>query len=167
MIKFILKDGVKIPEYATPESSGRDVRAMNILKIYNGSKEVPEAHLEFVRNNFIARGYINMRPSERILFGTGLVVAHMPSNIEIQVRPRSGMSLKKGIYCSFGTVDSDYRGEIGVILTNNTSGLNTIKLGDRVAQIVPAQVDRITISESFSIIETERGESGFGSTGEN
>lgn len=165
MIKLILKDGAKIPKYSTPGSSGRDVRAMSILKIFNGDREVPQAHLEFARENFITKGYIEMKPLERILFGTGLVVAYMPSDIEIQVRPRSGMSLKRGINASFGTIDSDYRGEIGVILTNNTSGLNTISHEDRIAQIVSSEITRHTFSEAFTVIDTERGEGGFGSTG--
>lgn len=155
-----------MPFYSTPGSSGRDVRAMDILKIYSGNKEVSEKHLNLIRENFKARGYIKMRPFERILFGTGLIVAHMPENLEIQIRPRSGLSLKRGIMASFGTIDSDYRGEIGVILTNNTSVLNTVSLGDRVAQMVSFEIDRHTLSEAFTIIDTKRGEKGFGSTGE-
>jgi dUTP pyrophosphatase len=97
---------------------------------------------------------------------TGFAMA-IPHGYEVQVRPRSGLALKHGITClnSPGTIDSDYRGEVKVILANLGSEPFPIKRGDRIAQLVPAAVQRATLSEVTSLNETTRGAGGFGSTG--
>ena len=109
---------------------------------------------------------IILKPLQRALIATGLKIA-VPQGYEVQVRPRSGLALKHGITClnSPGTIDSDYRGEVGVILINLGEADFTIKRGDRIAQIVVAQHARIQWQELTSLDETGRGQSGFGSTG--
>jgi dUTP pyrophosphatase len=91
----------------------------------------------------------------------------IPEGFEVQVRPRSGLALKHGITClnTPGTIDSDYRGEVKVILANLGSEPFVIKRGDRIAQLVPAPVQRAAFAEVASLDETDRGAGGFGSTG--
>ena len=109
---------------------------------------------------------IELKPLERRLIPTGLSI-ELPAGYEAQVRPRSGMALKYGITClnSPGTIDADYRGEIGVILANVSNEAVTINDGDRIAQLVIAKHETIEWEESKALNETERGAGGFGSTG--
>jgi dUTP pyrophosphatase len=170
MIKFKLNEGVKLPQYETEKAVGMDITANTILKVYKGDEEITGERLEKVQHSFERNNYIKIRGYERILFGTGLY-ADIPENIELQVRPRSGFSLKKGLIVtnSPGTIDPDYKGEIGIIISNTTSQLNTIIKGERIAQLVPKEVIRPAIEEIQAedyTIDTERGEKGYGSTGE-
>jgi dUTP pyrophosphatase len=167
MIRLIKKEGVSIPEYQTSLASGADVVANSIIKVYKGDKEVSPEVLTKIKEGFEERGYIKIRAFERILFGTGLIVADMPRELEIQVRARSGTSLKQGLMLvnGIGSVDSDYRGEMGVPLVNCSPFITTINKGDRVAQIVPAKSEKTEFIEGFEIVETNRGAGGFGSTG--
>lgn len=105
-------------------------------------------------------------PGHRILVKTGLAIA-VPHGYEAQVRPRSGTALKEGVTVlnSPGTIDSDYRGEIGVILYNTRHDHFVVKKGDRIAQLVVAPVVRVVWDEVSALPETTRGEGGFGSTG--
>jgi dUTP pyrophosphatase len=107
-----------------------------------------------------------IRHGERVLIPTGIRVA-VPPGYEMQIRPRSGLALKNGITVanSPGTVDSDYRGEVKVMLTNTSSYMFPVNPGDRIAQAVIAPVARATIEEVAELDETERGAGGFGSTG--
>ena len=129
------------PEYSTIGSSGMDVRA---------SLEVSRI----------------IKPGERMLIPTGLFV-EIPIGYEIQVRPRSGLALKKGITVlnTPGTVDSDYRSEIGVILQNNGTEDFLIENGDRIAQLVLCEVPICIWENTLDLSETERGEGGFGHSG--
>ena len=128
-----------LPEYATPGSAGVDLRA---------SEECV------------------LLPGERALVPTGIRIA-LPAGYEAQVRPRSGLTLKHGVVLpnSPGTIDSDYRGEIKVIVLNLSDTPFTIKPGDRIAQMVVAPISRVEWVESDALDETIRGENGFGSTG--
>ncbi len=103
---------------------------------------------------------------ERRLIPTGLSI-ELPAGYEAQVRPRSGMALKYGLTClnSPGTIDADYRGEIGVILANVSNEAVTINDGERIAQLVIAKHETVEWEESNALNETERGAGGFGSTG--
>lgn len=171
MIKFKLKEGVDLPKYESKQAVGLDVVANSIIKAFKGDTEIVGEKLEKVRTGFEERGYIKLRPFERILFGTG-VFAELPDNIELQVRSRSGMALKKGLFVANqpGTIDPDYRGEIGVIIYNSTPFLNKVEKGDRIAQVVPKEIIRPTayqVTEEEFDSNTERGEGGFGSTGRN
>lgn len=132
-----------MPEYATPGSSGMDVRAY-------------------------ADAPIKLKPLERAMAPTGLYV-EIPEGYEVQVRPRSGMAWKQGITClnSPGTVDSDYRGELRIILINLSSETQTINPGDRIAQLVVAKVEKAVWQASAQLAESQRGEGGFGHTGSN
>jgi dUTP pyrophosphatase len=107
-----------------------------------------------------------LTPGARHAVATGFAIA-IPRGYEVQVRPRSGLALKHGVTClnTPGTIDSDYRGEVKVILANLGSEPFPIKRGDRIAQLVPAPVQRALITEVASLDETERGAGGFGSTG--
>ena len=133
-----------LPASASPGSAGLDLRAA-----------VPADIEEIV-----------LRPGERALIPTGLVL-EIPPGWEGQVRPRSGLALRHGIGIlnSPGTIDSDYRGEVGVILVNLGESPFPIRRGDRIAQLVFARVEPVEWEESESLAETGRGEGGFGSTG--
>lgn len=107
-----------------------------------------------------------LQPMERILIPTGLQIA-LPMGYEAQIRPRSGLAMKQGITClnTPGTIDSDYRGEIKVILINLSTEPQQIKNGDRIAQMVIAKYEQIHWQLVDSLDESIRGEMGFGSTG--
>lgn len=140
-IKIINKSEHPLPHYETLASAGMDLRA-NI--------ETP----------------ITLQPLERTLVKTGLFV-ELPIGYEAQVRPRSGLALKKGITVlnSPGTIDADYRGEIGVILVNLSNEVFVIENGERIAQLVIAKHERTQWLEVEELSETSRGAGGFGSTG--
>lgn len=168
MIKFKLEEGIELPKFESALASGFDVVAHSIIKVYKGDKEVTGEKLDKVRQSFNERGYIKLRPFERVLFGTGLTLADINTSLEIQVRPRSGVSLKRGLFVanSPGTIDADFRGSCGVIIYNSIPFLNQVDKGERIAQFVPAYVaERPEITSSEDISSTERGESGFGSSG--
>lgn len=109
---------------------------------------------------------LTLPPGGRHAVATGFAMA-IPEGFEVQVRPRSGLALKHGITClnTPGTIDSDYRGEVKVILANLGSEPFEIKRGDRIAQLVPAPVQRAVFADVASLDETDRGAGGFGSTG--
>ncbi len=140
-VKIINQSGNPLPEYATEGSSGMDIRA-----------NLSEAML--------------IKPMERRLIPAGFFI-ELPMGYEAQVRPRSGLALKQGITClnSPGTVDSDYRGEIKVILINLSPEEQTINHGDRIAQMVIAKVEKIKWKQVEKIKETKRNHGGFGHTG--
>jgi dUTP pyrophosphatase len=130
-----------LPAYATAGSSGMDIRAW-----------LPEP--------------LSLQPLERCLVPTGIYV-ELPPGLEIQVRPRSGLALKNGITClnSPGTVDSDYRGEIKVILVNLSNEMQKISSGDRIAQLVVQEVQKVEWKLVDRVETTVRSDGGFGHTG--
>ena len=140
-IKIINRSRHVTPKYETKNSAGMDIRA-------------------FLTSPIV------LKPLERILIKTGLFL-ELPNGYEAQVRPRSGLSLKKGITIlnSPGTIDADYRGEIGIILINLSNNNFEINDGDRIAQLVISKYERISWVEVDSLSETSRGSDGFGSTG--
>ena len=135
------ENGIAIPEYKTAGAAGADVCA----RLENA---------------------IVIKPLSRAVIPTGLFFA-IPQGFEIQVRPRSGLAAKNGVTVlnTPGTIDSDYRGELKVILVNLGEADFTVNDGDRIAQIVAAPVTRAIFSRTENLDETERGEGGFGSTG--
>ncbi|KQS52774.1 MULTISPECIES: dUTP diphosphatase [Flavobacterium] len=140
-IKIINKSQHPLPNYETLASAGMDLRA-------NLSEPV------------------TLGPLERAIVKTGLFI-ELPVGYEAQVRPRSGLAAKKGITVlnSPGTVDADYRGEIGVILVNLSNEAFVIENGERIAQLIIAKHERAVWLEADELSETSRGEGGFGSTG--
>ncbi len=140
-VKIINKSSHSLPAYETDLSAGMDLRANLTEKII-------------------------LKPLERKLISTGLYI-ELPAGYEAQVRPRSGLALKKGITVlnSPGTIDADYRGEIGVILVNLSSEDFVIENGDRIAQMVIAKHERADWVLTETLEETSRGAGGFGSTG--
>lgn len=140
-VKIINRSKHSLPTYETNSSAGLDVRA-------NLSENVV------------------LEPFERALVKTGLFM-EIPDGFECQVRPRSGLALKKGITVlnSPGTIDADYRGEVGVILINLSNEQVVIEDGERIAQLVFAPVEQAHWIDSIELSETERGTGGFGSTG--
>ena len=130
-----------LPKYETAQAAGMDLRAALAEPI-------------------------TLHPGERRLIPTGFAIA-LPTGYEAQVRPRSGLALKQGLTClnSPGTVDADYRGEVGVILINHGQEPATISRGDRIAQMVIAPVTQGLWEEVASLDETTRGAGGFGSSG--
>jgi dUTP pyrophosphatase len=107
-----------------------------------------------------------LAPLERVLIPTGLHIA-MPNHMEAQIRPRSGLAIKQGLTClnTPGTIDADYRGEIKVILINLSNEIQLIQDGDRIAQIVFQQVEKMEWQLVENLESTQRGEGGFGHTG--
>ena len=140
LIKKLHTD-VNLPAYETSGSSGMDLQA------------------------YISEEII-LKPGERKLIPTGLSVA-IPENLEIQIRPRSGLAYKKGISVvnTPGTIDSDYRGEIKVLLINLGKEDFIIKKFERIAQMVACPITKVVLSETNDLPDTIRGEGGFGSTG--
>jgi dUTP pyrophosphatase len=110
---------------------------------------------------------LTLAPGERALVPTGLAIA-LPPGFEGQVRPRSGLALKHGITVlnAPGTIDADYRGEVGVVLINHGSGPFVVRRGERIAQLVIAPVSRAQLSVTAVLSETSRGTGGYGSTGQ-
>lgn len=140
-LEIINKSKHPLPKYETPLSAGVDVRA-----------NIDEP--------------IVLQPLARVLVKTGLFIA-LPAGYEAQVRPRSGLAYKNGLTVlnSPGTIDADYRGEIGVILVNLSNEVFTVKDGERIAQLVVAKCEQAEFVETDILNETERGAGGFGSTG--
>lgn len=132
-------DGLPLPAYATEHAAGMDVVAAETL---------------------------TLAPGARHAVATGFAIA-IPDGYEVQVRPRSGLALKHGITClnTPGTIDADYRGEVKVILANLGTEPFAIRRGDRIAQLVPAPVQRARFTQVETLDDTARGTGGFGSTG--
>ena len=132
-------EGLPLPAYATEHAAGLDV---------------------------VAAEDVTLRPGWRLAVATGFAIA-IPEGYEVQVRPRSGLALKHGITClnTPGTIDADYRGEVKVILANLGTAVVELARGERIAQLVPAPVQRAAFVEVAELDETVRGEGGFGSTG--
>ncbi len=109
---------------------------------------------------------VTLHPFERALIPTGIFM-ELPQGVEAQIRPRSGLAIKKGLTClnTPGTIDSDYRGEVQVILINLSNEAQTIEHGDRIAQMVIARYEQIQWEPTAQLDDTERGHGGFGSTG--
>jgi dUTP pyrophosphatase len=140
-VNIVNKSSNPLPAYATAGSAGMDLRA----------------HL--------AEPLV-LQPFERNLIPTGLFI-ELPNGYEAQIRPRSGMALKQGITClnSPGTVDSDYRGELKIILINLSNTVQVINHGDRIAQLIIAKTERAALLEVQQLNESQRGDGGFGHTG--
>jgi dUTP pyrophosphatase len=132
-------EGLPLPAYATAHAAGMDV---------------------------VAAEDVTLDPGGRQAVATGFAIA-IPEGYEVQVRPRSGLALKHGITClnTPGTIDADYRGEVKVILANLGTAVVELARGERIAQLVPAPVQRAAFAEVEELDETARGEGGFGSTG--
>ena len=133
-------DGLPLPSYATPGAAGMDV---------------------------VSAEDLDLAPGQRHAVSTGFRVA-IPEGYEIQVRPRSGLAFKHGISVpnTPGTIDSDYRGELKILLINHGSETFAIRRGDRIAQLVPAAVTLASFDEVGELDDTNRGAGGFGSTGQ-
>ena len=132
-------EGLPLPAYASAHAAGLDV---------------------------VAAESVTLAPGARHAVGTGFAIA-IPEGYEVQVRPRSGLALRHGITClnAPGTIDSDYRGEVKVILANLGEQAFEVLRGERIAQLVPARVIRARFAEAEGLNQTDRGEGGFGSTG--
>ncbi len=141
-IRVVNRSRHPLPEYATPGASGMDVRAQ-------------------------LDGDLSLAPLERVLIPTGLFM-EIPEGYEVQVRPRSGLAIKQGITClnTPGTIDSDYRGELKVILINLSGEPQTLHDGDRIAQLVVQKVEKAGWERAVELGMTARAGGGFGHTGE-
>lgn len=140
-VKIVNKSGNPLPSYSTEHSAGMDLRA-----------NLEES--------------IMLKPLERRLIPTGLYI-ELPEGFEAQIRPRSGLALKRGISVlnTPGTIDADYRGEIGVILVNLSSDECVIEPGERICQMVINRYEKISWNEVDQLVHSERGSGGFGHTG--
>lgn len=140
-VRIINRSSNPLPEYATTQSAGMDLRAW---------LDEP----------------VELAPMERTLIPTGLHI-ELPEGFEAQIRPRSGLAIKQGLTLlnTPGTIDADYRGEIKIIVVNLSGEPQTIGPGDRIAQMVIAEYSRINWVETDELGETERGSGGFGHTG--
>ena len=140
-LKIVNKSGNPLPRYESAQAAGMDLRT-----------SISEA--------------VTLQPLERKLFPTGLFM-ELPAGYEAQVRPRSGLAMKHGITVlnTPGTIDADYRGEVGVILVNISNEAFTIEPGERIAQLVIARHEQPEVVEVTELSETERGAGGFGHSG--
>jgi len=140
-VKIINRSNNTLPEYATADSSGMDIRA-----------DLNEA--------------VTIKPLERVLVPTGLFM-ELPRGYEAQIRPRSGLAIKHGITClnTPGTIDADYRGEIKIILINLSQEQHSIQPGDRIAQMIIQKIEKALLVPVLELKETERNAGGFGHTG--
>jgi dUTP pyrophosphatase len=140
-VRIINQSTNPLPEYVTEGSAGMDIRA---------NLETP----------------VTLQPMERLLIPTGLFI-ELPPDYEAQMRPRSGLAIKHGLTClnSPGTIDSDYRGELKIILINLSAEPHTIIHGDRISQMVVHKVEKVKWKAAKKISATKRGEGGFGHTG--
>jgi dUTP pyrophosphatase len=140
-VKIVNKSAFDVPEYATPHSAGLDLRA-----------NIGEPLI--------------LKPLERKLIPTGLFI-ELPDGYEAQIRPRSGLAIKHGISLvnTPGTIDPDYRGEIGVILINLSNSEFVLAPGERIAQMVVCQFERVEWESVGDLSQSQRGDGGFGSTG--
>lgn len=140
-VRIINQSNNPLPSYATEGSSGMDIRA-NLQQV------------------------VELKPLERALIPTGLFI-ELPQGYEAQIRPRSGLAIKQGITClnTPGTIDADYRGEIKIILINLSNEIQSVKNGERIAQMVIQKVEQIDWQLSVVIEDTIRSAGGFGSTG--
>ncbi|HPH87542.1 MAG TPA: dUTP diphosphatase [Chitinophagales bacterium] len=140
-LKIVNTSDNPLPEYETTGSAGVDLRA-----------QLQEP--------------VMLKPLQRALIPTGLYI-ELPDGYEAQVRPRSGLALKKGVTVlnSPGTIDSDYRGEIKVIMINLSNETTVINTGERIAQLIISKFEKVQFKEVDELNETERGEGGFGHTG--
>ena len=140
-VKIINRSANPLPDYATPGSSGMDLRASLDVQMV-------------------------LKPLERALVPTGLFI-EIPQGLEAQVRPRSGLAIKQGLTClnTPGTIDADYRGEIKIILINLSNEEQVIHPGDRIAQMVIQRVERVEWVAVEELETTTRSEGGFGHTG--
>lgn len=142
VVKITLQEGAAVPSFESHGAAGADVRAC-----------LPD-------------GPVVIKSGEAKLIPTGIAV-EIPEGFEIQVRPRSGLALKNGITVlnTPGTIDSDYRGQVGVVLINHSKNDFTVNHGERIAQFVFAKVESVRYEVVSSLSETERGSGGYGSTG--
>ncbi len=140
-ISIINKSNNHLPKYESRLAAGMDIRAY-----------LPES--------------VTLQPMERRLIPTGLFIS-LPEGYEAQIRPRSGLALKRGLTVlnTPGTIDADYRGEIGVILINMSGEAQTIESGERICQMIIARVEQADLVEVTTLDATERGEGGFGHSG--
>ena len=165
-VKVINKSKNKLPEYATSGSAGCDLMAdfSDLDKIILNRIICFNSYITWEKDNTIKS--ITIRPGGRALIPTNLFTA-IPEGYEVQVRSRSGLALKQGIFVlnSPGTIDSDFRNGWGVILANLGNENFEIRQGDRIAQAVLNKIEQITWKEVENLDETERGLGGFGSTG--
>lgn len=140
-IKIVNKSDNELPQYETVGSAGMDLRAMLTEPVI-------------------------IKPLQRALIPTGLYI-ELPEGYEAQIRPRSGLAFKKGlsILNAPGTIDSDYRGEIKVLLINLSNETSVVNTGERIAQMIIAKYERVGLDEVDSLSDTQRGAGGFGHTG--
>ena len=140
-IRIINRSDNPLPQYETPQAAGMDIRCF-----------IPEP--------------VTLQPFERHLFPTGLFI-ELPEGYEAQIRPRSGLALKRGLTVlnTPGTIDADYRGEIGIILINLSGEPQTILTGERIAQMVIAPCMQPQLEQVNQLNQTDRGEGGFGHSG--
>lgn len=140
-VKIVNNSGFSLPEYKSAQAAGMDLQAV---------LEQP----------------LTLQPLERDMIPTGLFI-ELPAGYEAQIRPRSGLAVKKGLSClnTPGTIDADYRGEIKVILVNLSNKAVTIEHGERIAQMVVARHEQVQWQPVETLEETSRGSGGFGSTG--
>jgi dUTP pyrophosphatase len=155
-------EGIDTPHYETKGSAGFDVQAMSIKKMFKGNIELSPEKMGLIRESF-NQGRFKLRGFERVLLGTGIYVNSLQEETELQVRSRGSVPLKRGLIVGngVGTIDSDFRGEIGVIIINCTPYLAELTKGEKIAQLVHTFVNQ---ADSIPITETVRGTGAYGST---
>lgn len=158
---FIPKEGAEMPQKSTSGAAGYDFKVHSFKKIHKENNEefsIDDPNIQL----------INLHPGERALISTGIRMK-IPKGYELQIRSRSGLTLKQGLIVlnAPGTIDSDYLGDIGVILYNAGKMSQKVFIGDRICQGVFAKVEEPEFEETLTLSKTKRGNNGFGSTGRN
>ena len=166
-VKVINKSNKPLPKFETTGAAGMDVRAdfsritEYPIKVYGGAEVITagEGHNQLM---------VKLTPHSRALIPTGLFMA-LPKGYELQIRPRSGIALKEGLNLAncVGTLDEDYRGELGIPILNTSNEDRFIEDGERIAQILLKKVEQFEWEEVDTLDDTERGEGGFGHTNKN
>lgn len=167
-LQWLYPNEGELPKYATAGSAGCDLIVHNFKRRYRAANNDPDIFPEtsWNKDSYTYIYEMTLLPGERMLVGFGFAIA-LPFNHEFQIRPRSGLALNEGITClnSPGTIDSDYRGEVGAIIINHGKDAVHIKVGDRISQGVINYVGQADWNVVKKLSETERGLGGFGSTG--
>ena len=164
VVEIIVGGNAKLPKYETKEASGMDLRA-----VFETKEDVKQCNTDTAPIEVNEKkGFLRIPSGARVIISSDLKIA-IPVGYEAQIRSRSGLAVKKGLVVSqgVGTIDSDYRGGLGLCITNNSKSPQYIENGERVCQIVFQKVERVSWLEVSQLSDTLRGDGAFGSTGQN
>lgn len=167
-VKKLFEDAEALQKIFNSDA-GINLQAMDIISLWDGKEDLWKFR-EDLRDLWKTKGHLEVRPKQRVLINTGYQFggfANVPEGMipELQIRPRSGVTIKTGLVTQLGTIDQNYRGILGVMVVNTSAVIQTIDRGDHIAQFVPNLIPETEVVNIDKIETTDRGEGGFGSTG--